>query len=192
MTRPPCTPVKSLLCPHERLASLRPQSAPAIPHTFIEIQGTAMSSIILLTTSPSLFYDSRQQLAVSACRPLGGVVSSLSLHPAGQSAQNRILGRRGHEQLLMPDGNTFAPRGQQQIGFSLKGGHRQSLFLMMALIVQVTIFIRLQLSLILSVLIHICFQVPSLNRYMRAIWHGVTNQGQQLLWMRQSCILLLG
>lgn len=37
--------------------------------------------------------DSRQRWGVFACRPLGGVISNLSLRPAGQCAQNRSLGK---------------------------------------------------------------------------------------------------
>lgn len=70
---------------------------------------------VVAAASLFVFGDSRQQLGVSVCRPLGGVVSSPSLHPAGQSAGNRSLGRRGGELPLMPDEdrNTLTPRGQQ-------------------------------------------------------------------------------
>lgn len=76
----------------------------------------AMPSKILAFTASFSFQNSLQQLAASVCRPLGGVVSNPSLHPAGQSAQNRSLERRGNQLPVMPDGHTFTPEGQQKRG----------------------------------------------------------------------------
>lgn len=61
------------------------------------------------------FRDIPQQFAASVCKPQGGVVSSPSLHPAGQSSQNRSLERRGNETPGCKM-DTFASRGQRKRG----------------------------------------------------------------------------
>lgn len=66
-----------------------------------------------------LFHGSQQQSAASACRPLGGVVSSPSLRPAGQSAGNRNL-RRTRERTR--DGTDAKWKHIQPIG----GNNRQA------------------------------------------------------------------
>lgn len=86
-------------------------------HCYVAILSPTWYFLVPSTSDFFFFspWDVPQQLATSVCKPQGGVVSSLSLHPAGQSSQNRSLARGGNETLGCQM-DTFASRGQQKRG----------------------------------------------------------------------------
>lgn len=105
----PFSRVLTLVIYQRNEASLSPNAACEAPQRLIEMQRKSCRTC-----------DSRQQLGAVACRPLGGVISSLSLHPTGQCGRNRSLGKRGNQLPLKQTPDT--PRWRQQLVLSEKRG----------------------------------------------------------------------
>lgn len=194
MSRPPCR------LNHHRV--LMTDSAGTCNYSYIrrymEAREWLKRSVrrVLTTSTPFLFVLWLTAAVGSLCVQATGRRSFQSVSPSSWSVRRKQepeKGEREDERWHWCQMETHsAHRGQQQTGFYSR---RRDTNLYSWSIVQITTDTKSCWFLITSVPIHIWSEVSTLNKYIeRGNWtisRVVTNEQQRIVWMEQSCCILL-